>query len=90
MASAVTEDKIAQKVDTPGHEVVRVASLRDDEKESEGSSADSIIEGSEGVTEHELATLRHVADRLPYTAWLVVIVEFAERSVFFSGRQNFQ
>ncbi|KAG6830127.1 hypothetical protein H0H87_009097 [Tephrocybe sp. NHM501043] len=41
--------------------------------------ASSIVDGSEGVTEHELATLRHVADRLPFTAWLVVIVEFAER-----------
>lgn len=41
----------------------------------------SIVEGSEGVTEHELLTLRHVADRLPYTAWFVVIVEFAERFV---------
>jgi POT family proton-dependent oligopeptide transporter len=41
----------------------------------------SIVENSEGVTEHELATLRHVADRLPFTAWLVVFVEFAERYV---------
>lgn len=39
------------------------------------------IEGSEGVTQHDLDTLRHVSDRLPYTAWLVVIVEFAERFV---------
>ncbi|RDB19891.1 Peptide transporter PTR2 [Hypsizygus marmoreus] len=43
----------------------------------------SIVEGSEGVTEHELATLRHVADRLPYTSWLVVIVEFAERWTYY-------
>lgn len=41
----------------------------------------SIVEGSEGVTEYELATLRHVPDRLPYASWLVVIVEFAERCV---------
>ncbi|KAF8187138.1 peptide transporter PTR2B [Pholiota molesta] len=39
----------------------------------------TFIEGSEGVTQHDLDTLRHVADRLPYTAWLVVSVEFAER-----------
>ena len=61
-----------------------VASI-DDEKLAHrtGSGEDQgIIEGSEGVTQHDLDTLRHVADRLPYTAWLVVIVEFAERSVF--------
>lgn len=45
------------------------------------NDGDKIIEGSEGVTEHEFKTLRHVADTLPYTAWLVVIVEFAERYV---------
>ncbi|KAF9463711.1 peptide transporter PTR2B [Collybia nuda] len=48
--------------------------------EPDGSS---IVEGSEGVTEHELLTLRHVADRLPYTSWLVVIVEFAERWTYY-------
>lgn len=42
-------------------------------------SGEHIIPGSEGVTENEYATLRRVADRLPYTAWLVVVVEFAER-----------
>lgn len=44
-------------------------------------SGDKIIPNSEGVTEAEYAHLRRVADRLPYTAWLVVLVEFAERSV---------
>lgn len=43
----------------------------------------SIVEGSEGVTEYELATLRHVPDRLPYASWLVVIVEFAERWTYY-------
>ena len=41
----------------------------------------AIVEGSEDITEHELATLRHVPDRLPYTAWLIVVVELAERCV---------
>jgi len=55
-----------------------------DEKHYHGEpDGSSIIVGSEGVTEHELATLRHVADRLPYTAWLVVIVEFAERWTYY-------
>ena len=41
----------------------------------------NIVEGSEDVTEYELATLRHIPDRLPYTSWLIVVVEFAERYV---------
>lgn len=44
---------------------------------------EAFIEGSEGVTQHDLDTLRHVGDRLPYSAWLVVSVEFAERYVIF-------
>ncbi|KAG6864441.1 hypothetical protein C0991_009499 [Blastosporella zonata] len=54
--------------------------------EPDGSS---IIDGSEGVTEHEFATLRHVADRLPYTAWLVVVVEFAERWSYYGTTNIF-
>lgn len=54
----------------------RVSSI--DEKNVEGDGS-SYIDGSEGVTQHDLDTLRHVADTLPYTAWLVLIVEFAER-----------
>lgn len=54
----------------------RVSSI--DEKNIEGDGS-SYIDGSEGVTQHDLDTLRHVADTLPYTAWLVLIVEFAER-----------
>ena len=51
-------------------------------------SEDKVIPGSEGVTEHEFATLRRLPDRLPYTAWLVVIVEFAERYVKFYLAQD--
>ncbi|KAJ3554308.1 hypothetical protein NM688_g3181 [Phlebia brevispora] len=50
---------------------------------------DRVIPGSEGVTEHEYATLRRVADRLPYTAWLVVIVEFAERWSYYATTNSF-
>jgi len=50
--------------------------------ENEKLHSQSFIEGSEGVTQHDVDTLRHVADRLPAAAWLVAIVEFAERYVF--------
>ena len=45
------------------------------------SPSDDFIVNSEGVTHEELRTLRNVPDRLPFTAWLVIIVEFAERYV---------
>ncbi|KAF5369715.1 hypothetical protein D9615_010150 [Tricholomella constricta] len=60
------------------------ASSIDEKHQFQGEpDGSSIVAGSEGVTEHELATLRHVADRLPYTAWLVVVVEFAERWTYY-------
>lgn len=54
-----------------------------DEKSDKGVSSpnDDFIVNSEGVTHEELRTLRNVPDRLPSTAWLVIIVEFAERYV---------
>lgn len=63
-----------------GIALAKTASL--DEKktfEAESHSGDDYIPNSEGVTIHEYETLRHVGDRLPMSAWLVVIVEFAER-----------
>jgi POT family proton-dependent oligopeptide transporter len=43
------------------------------------SDADTFIQGSEGVTQRDMETYRHVADSLPWGAWMVAIVEFAER-----------
>jgi len=40
-----------------------------------------IVPGSESVTHEELQTLRHVRDKFPLSAFLVAIVEFAERYV---------
>lgn len=54
-----------------------------------GDDENSVIEGSEGVTAHDLNTLRHVADSFPLAAWLVVIVEFAERYVGFFSTHSF-
>ncbi|KAF8165964.1 peptide/h+ symporter protein [Crassisporium funariophilum] len=69
---------------------VRPVSSIDDEKlGSHTSDSMSIIEGSEGVTQHDLDTLRHVADTLPYAAWLVVFVEFAERWTYYGTTNIF-
>jgi POT family proton-dependent oligopeptide transporter len=72
----------ADKVDEQEKELAGSNSIVDEKHslKGEGDGA-SIVEGSDGVTEYELATLRHLPDHLPYTSWLVVIVEFAERCV---------
>ena len=76
MAAAPPVEKADSK------ELVFTTSL-EDEKLGNHSVDDSqrFIPGSEGVTQHDLDTLRHVADRLPASTWLVAIVELAERNV---------
>jgi proton-dependent oligopeptide transporter, POT family len=61
------------------------ASILEEKEIMEGHAGsnqhEEYIPNSENVTQHELDTLRHVGDRLPIAAWLVVFVEFAERLV---------
>jgi proton-dependent oligopeptide transporter, POT family len=69
-----------------------VESFDDDKVADLGPHTDdahSIVEGSEGVTRHEFETLRHISDRLPWTAWLVVFVEFAERWTYYGTTNIF-
>lgn len=73
--------------DTVGKALAKVAthdetgSINEKKDKDLTSPSDDYIVNSEGVTHEELRTLRNVPDRLPYTAWLVIIVEFAERYV---------
>ncbi|KAG8849941.1 hypothetical protein FRB91_009481 [Serendipita sp. 411] len=53
------------------------------------ASSEEYLPGSDGVTLHEFKTLRHVSDRHPYHAWLVVIVEFAERWTYYGTTNVF-
>jgi hypothetical protein len=46
---------------------------------SQSIKADYEDFNEEEPTEEELATLRRVGDKIPYTAWLVAVVELAER-----------
>ncbi|KAG2014148.1 peptide transporter PTR2B [Coprinopsis cinerea AmutBmut pab1-1] len=57
--------------------------------ESLESDPNKIIVGSEGVTQGEFDTLRHVSDSFPLAAWLVVIVEFAERWTYYGTANLF-
>jgi len=58
-----------------------------DERKLESSDASvttaTFVEGSEGVTHEELSALRHLPDALPFAAFLVVVVEFAERWTYY-------
>ena len=58
-----------------------------DEKRLESDNASVtgglFVEGSEDVTHEELATLRHLPDSIPFAAFLVVVVEFAERWTYY-------
>ncbi|KAJ7458579.1 peptide/h+ symporter protein [Mycena latifolia] len=50
---------------------------------SDVDSNKSVLENSEGVTQHELATLRHIRDKIPWQAFTVAVVEFAERWTYY-------
>ncbi|KAF7362947.1 Peptide/h+ symporter protein [Mycena venus] len=64
--------------------VVDSGSLDDEPKRtSDVDSSDSILENSEGVTQHDLSTLRHVRDKIPWQAFTVAVVEFAERWTYY-------
>ena len=64
-----------------GIALARVSTLEEKKIVEDHAESDheEYIPNSENVTQHELDTLRHVGDRLPLSAWLVVFVEFAER-----------
>ncbi|KAF9034058.1 peptide/h+ symporter protein [Panaeolus papilionaceus] len=61
-----------------------VASIDDEKFDNQ-----SFIEGSEGVTQQDLDTYRHVSDKLPWSAWLVILVEFAERWSYYGTTNIF-
>ncbi|KAL6450795.1 PTR2 Peptide transporter PTR2 [Candida maltosa Xu316] len=59
---------------------------------SEMMSASDIHSGDEGrePTEHETATLRHVSEEIPWSCWLVALVELAERFSYYGLSTPFQ
>ncbi|KAJ7714126.1 peptide/h+ symporter protein [Mycena metata] len=60
-------------------------SLSDESKGVEDieESSDSVLENSDGVTQRDLETLRHVRDKIPWQAFTVAVVEFAERWTYY-------
>ena len=45
---------------------------------------------SDGISEEDLNTLRRVSDKIPLSAWLVVIVELCERFTYYGLTPPFQ
>lgn len=62
---------------------VDTSSIHKDGSFSDVHDLDAVLEGSEGVTQRDLDTYRHVADKLPLSAWLVAFAEFAERWTYY-------
>ncbi|KAJ7866251.1 peptide/h+ symporter protein [Mycena olivaceomarginata] len=61
-------------------------SISDEPKTSDTDSTNSVLENSEGATHHDLSTLR---DRIPWQAFTVAVVEFAERWTYYGTTNLF-
>ena len=60
------------------------------EKIHETTSLSSFEPTGDEPTEEERATLRHVSDKLPWSAFLVAIIELAERFTYYGLSGPFQ
>ncbi|KAI3402559.2 PTR2 [Candida oxycetoniae] len=74
-----------------GNEVFNQSS-REGLSSNEEVSNDIITEEDEGrePTEWEMKNLKHVGERIPYSAWLVAVVELAERFSYYGLSAPFQ
>ncbi|KAJ7467341.1 hypothetical protein B0H11DRAFT_2306391 [Mycena galericulata] len=67
---------VAEKADTG-------SIIDEDLKQATEVDSVSILGNSEGVTQHDLAMLRHVRDKIPCVAFTVAMVEFAKRWTYY-------
>ncbi|KAI5953144.1 hypothetical protein KGF54_002515 [Candida jiufengensis] len=80
---------------TKQNDVIFTKSLDDDSEKNSNSNNEltsSMGEDDEGrePTEYELKTLKHVSDSIPLSAWLIAIVELAERFSYYGLSAPFQ
>ncbi|RPA72044.1 PTR2-domain-containing protein [Ascobolus immersus RN42] len=61
-----------------------------EEKETYNGDGASLTEDGGLPTQSEIDTLRHIGDKIPYAAWLVAIVELAERFTYYGLTGPFQ
>ncbi|CAK5282285.1 unnamed protein product [Mycena citricolor] len=67
------------------NEKTSVVSASDDAEEWKGDPSDDPHAGLEFPTDEEIATLRRVSDKLPWSAYLIASVEAAERFSFYGS-----
>ena len=63
---------------------------REEDERGQLSPRDSVFLKDEGPTEEDLATLRKVADSLPWSAFIVALVELCERFTYYGLSGPFQ
>ncbi|OJD11749.1 hypothetical protein AJ78_07538 [Emergomyces pasteurianus Ep9510] len=73
----------AENISSNGNEVVLTSSVSIDKE-------NILTPDGEEPTEHEKATLQHVAENLPFSAWLVAGVELSERFTYYGMNGLFQ
>ncbi len=66
------------------------AAVQEKVPENESASLSSFEPAGDEPTEEERATLRHVPDKLPWSAFLVAIIELAERFTYYGLSGPFQ
>jgi hypothetical protein len=54
-----------------------------------GEQPENAVE-DDGISEEDLRTLRRVSDKIPISAWLVVVVELCERFTYYGLSPPFQ
>ncbi|KIM46804.1 hypothetical protein M413DRAFT_263342 [Hebeloma cylindrosporum] len=82
MSSAIPKDEaaLASAIDMKNNDSVSVEKNTEEDHELDG-----IHDGLEFPTEEERATLRRVPDSIPWNAYLIAVVELAERFSFYGS-----
>ena len=66
------------------------AAIRDEDEPGQPSSSKIVSFEGDEPTEKEIATLRKVADHLPWSAFIVALVELCERFTYYGLSGPFQ
>ncbi|KAI5968058.1 PTR2 [Candida pseudojiufengensis] len=98
ITTATDEFETSSTTNVKQHDITTVTKSLDDEQGSEkvliskDESNSSLEEDDEGrdPTEYEMKTLRHVSGKIPLSAWLIAIVELAERFSYYGLSAPFQ
>lgn len=68
----------------------KIKHVKEAKEEVVASSVEAHVEEYPEPTEEDWKTLREVADRIPFSAFLVIIIEFCERFTYYGLIGPFQ